>query len=76
MEPATKAKVTEQGVLIPKHYFEGVEEVEIRQASTGILVLPVAGDDPIFELGTHPVGVTEDDLDDVSEHHGRYLYGS
>ncbi len=68
-----KTKVTEQGVLIPKHLLEGVDEVEIRQEQNAILVLPITDDDPILQLGMHPI---TDDVDDGSEHHDHYLYGA
>jgi hypothetical protein len=68
-----KTKVTEDGVLIPKHLLEGVDEVEIRQEQNAILVLPITCEDPILELGQHPI---VDDVDDAAEHHDRYLYGT
>jgi antitoxin component of MazEF toxin-antitoxin module len=37
-----KAKVTKDGVLIPKNFLEGVEEVEIRKENGLILVTPQA----------------------------------
>lgn len=65
-----KAKVTEQGVVIPKEFLEGVEEVEISEENGLILVRPSSESDPILELGKHPVvcGVT-----DASENHDAYL---
>jgi hypothetical protein len=61
MELAMKAKVTEQGVLIPKRFLEGVDEVEIRQEQHAILVLPIISDDPILQLGTQPIVGNEED---------------
>jgi len=73
-----KVKVTEQGVVVPKEFLEGVEEVEIRKENDLIVVVPIAvvptnKNDPILEFGKHPVtcGVS-----DASELHDRYLYGS
>lgn len=66
-----RAKVTEQGVLIPREWLEGIDEVELRQEEHVIVVIPVMLDDPIFELGKHPVTV---DVDDASINHDRYLY--
>ena len=65
-----KTKVTRQGVRIPKSLLEGVDEVEIRKENNLILVVPVVKDDPIFELGKHPVvgGVP-----DASEKHDLYV---
>ena len=37
-----KKKVTEQGVLIPLAFLEGVDEVEIRREDNVIVVSPVA----------------------------------
>jgi hypothetical protein len=66
-----KTKVTSRGVFIPKWLLEGVDEVEIRKENGLILVVPLAADDPIMELGKHPIVV---DVTDASEHHDRYLY--
>jgi hypothetical protein len=65
-----RTKVTEQGLLIPKQWLEGVDEVEIRKEQNVLLIVPVA-DDPILQLGRQPIVC---DVDDVSEHHDRYLY--
>jgi hypothetical protein len=51
LERAMSTKVTEHGVLIPKQWFEGIDEVEIRKEQNIILVLPVTADGPILELG-------------------------
>ncbi|MCI0424034.1 MAG: hypothetical protein L0312_33305 [Acidobacteria bacterium] len=67
-----KARVTEQGVMIPRHFFPGVEEVEIRKDRNMILLVPIAGD-PILGLGREPVA---GDLDDGSVNHDRYLCNS
>lgn len=61
-----RAKVTEQGVLIPKQFLEGIDEVEIRQEQNLILVLPVGKTDPILTLGTEPIVV---EVDDASLNH-------
>jgi hypothetical protein len=66
-----KTKVTEQGVLVPKRFFKGVEEVEIRKENGLVLVVPVT-DDPILGLGSQPVS---NDLEDASENHDQYIYG-
>lgn len=66
-----RAKVTEQGVTIPKRMLPDVEEVEIRAENGALLVLPVQREDPIFGLGTTPV---ECGAPDASEHHDAYLY--
>jgi hypothetical protein len=67
-----RTKVTDEGVLIPKRLLEGIDEVDIRKENGAILVVPVNGADPIFELGKHPIS---DNGTDASEKHDRYLYG-
>ncbi len=66
-----KAKVTEEGVLIPKKFLEGIEEVEIRKENGFVLVVPLVDDDPILQLGSQPV---DGDVEDASENHDRYIY--
>ncbi len=66
-----KTKVTEQGVLVPKKYFKGIEEVEIRKENNSVVVVPMT-DDPILQLGRRPVS---DNVEDASENHDQYIYG-
>lgn len=68
-----RAKVTKEGVLIPKEMLEGIsgEEVEIRKEPGRLLVLPA--EDPILGLGGDPL---DDDISDGSMNHDHYLYGS
>jgi hypothetical protein len=73
MENGMKAKVTEQGVLIPKLMLEGIEEVEIRKENGFILVMPVPIHDPVFNMGKHPI---EDEITDASVNHDRYIYNT
>lgn len=84
-----KAKVTEQGLLIPREIAEhlGSEEAEISEQPDGrLLVVPagkgrgedptgrgVNGKDPILSLGEDPV---EDEITDASVNHDRYIYGA
>ena len=68
-----KAKVTEEGVRIPKEMLEGVEEVEILREENLIVVLPSSADDPRSGLGQSPVDCG---APDASENHDSYLYGS
>ena len=83
-----KAKVTEEGLLIPKEIAEhlGSEEAEISEQPDGrLLVVPagkrveepagrdVNGEDPILSLGEDPV---EDEVTDASVNHDRYIYGA
>ena len=68
-----KTKVTEKGVIIPKEFLEGVEEVEIRKADNLLVIVPTVKSDPILALGQHPVKCG---IPDASERHDKYLYGS
>jgi virulence-associated protein VagC len=68
-----QAKVTEDGVTIPKGWLEGIDEVEILREGDRIILIPIPQRDPIWDLGTNPVtcGVT-----DASENHDQYLSAS
>ncbi len=66
-----KTKVTEQGLVIPKHLLEGIDEVEIRKEQNMILIVPVIANDPILEIGTQPI---VSDVSDASVNHDHYLY--
>ena len=68
-----KAQVTEQGVVIPKTFLETVENVEIRKEDDLILIVPIAKQDPILDLGKRPVMC---DAPDASEYHDKYIYGA
>ncbi len=50
-----QAKVTEQGVTIPKGWLEGIEEVEIFREGDRIILIPIIQNDPIWDLGANPV---------------------
>ena len=66
-----RTKVTENGVLIPKMWLEGIDEVDIQKTQNMILVVPVQADDPILNLGKQPILL---DMEDASLNHDRYLY--
>ena len=66
-----RTKVTENGVLIPKVWLEGIDEVDIQQTQNIIIVVPVQADDPILNLGKQPI---LPDVEDASLNHDRYLY--
>lgn len=66
-----KAKVTKEGVVIPKRLLKDVDEVEIKKKDDVILVVPTAKEDPILKMGTHPVAC---ETPDASEHPDKYLY--
>jgi virulence-associated protein VagC len=68
-----KARVTENGVVVPKDLFVGIEEVEIRKTDNVVVIVPIAKSDPILALGQDPVKCG---APDASEQHDRYLYGS
>lgn len=64
-----KAKVTSDGVQIPKSLLEGITEVEIWKETGLILVRPLK-DEPILQSGNRPV---EDDGEGASENHDFYI---
>lgn len=66
-----KVRVTDEGVIIPKTYLEGIEEVEIKKENGLILIVPITDIDPILELGKNPVNCG---TPDASEKHDRYIY--
>ncbi|MBC8870953.1 MAG: hypothetical protein H8E44_16130 [Planctomycetes bacterium] len=65
-----RSKVTEQGVILPKQWFPGVAEVDIRREGDRVVVVPVREDDPITKLGENPISV---EVDDAAANHDRYL---
>jgi len=72
-ESVMKALVDKNGVLIPKRLLKGITAVEIRKERGHIIVLPLpSADDPVFELGKHPV---KSGISDAAKHHDKYLYG-
>jgi hypothetical protein len=67
-----KARVTEEGVVIPKRFLKkGVKEVEIRQEGDVVVVFPKDKEDPIFKLGRNPVPCN---APDASENLDQYIY--
>ena len=66
-----RTKVTENGVLIPKMWLEGIDEVDIEHTPDMILVVPVQTHDPILNLGKQPILL---DVEDASLNHDQYLY--
>ena len=68
-----KLSVTDDGVLLPKQWFPGVSEVEVRRENGSVVIVPADAPDPIYELGTQPI---KSDVDDASVNHDRYLSGS
>jgi virulence-associated protein VagC len=65
-----RSKVTNVGVLIPKQWLEGIDEVEIRHENNTIIVIPIREHDPLLLLGTDPV---TDTITDASIAHDRYI---
>jgi hypothetical protein len=62
-----RAKITAEGVLVPKEWFGNAKEVEIL-AEDGRVVL-VALTDPIFKLGTRPVTTGVKDGSEALDEH-------
>ena len=71
MRGVLKAKVTEQGVVIPKGFLEKVENVEIRKEEDLILIVPITRHDPILDLGKRPVACG---AQNASVHHDKYVF--
>jgi len=67
-----RSKVSESGGTLPREWFEGATEVDIRREEHCVIVQPVHENDPILGLGSNPIVV---DVDDASVNHDRYLYG-
>lgn len=68
-----KIKVSDRGVVIPKTYLEGGEEVEIKKVNGLLLIVPITDIDPISELGKNPI---ECGLSNASGNHDKYLYNN
>jgi hypothetical protein len=66
-----RTEVTDEGLLIPKRFLEGVKRVEIRKEDGIVLVIPLTSEDPILQLGQNPI---DDDVTDASVEHDRYIY--
>ena len=66
-----RTEVTDQGLLVPKRFLEGIKEVEIRKENGMILIVPLPPKDPILQLGQDPI---DDDVTDASVEHNRYIY--
>lgn len=68
-----KAKVTDQGVTVPRRLLGTAEEVEIREEEGRIVLIPLAQEDAILGLGLDPISTG---TGDGSTAHDRYLYGA
>lgn len=66
-----RTEVTDQGLLIPKRFLEGIKEVEIRKENGLIVIVPLPANDPILQLGQDPI---DDDVTGASVEHDRYIY--
>ena len=64
------AKVTKDGLLIPRELLSGFDEVEIRRETDRLIIVGAAAHDPILSLGSAPVVVDEND---ASVNHDIYL---
>ena len=66
-----KARVTEEGVVIPKKFLKGVKEVEIRQEGNVVVIFPKSKEDSLSKLGRNPIPCN---TPDASENLDEYLY--
>jgi hypothetical protein len=69
---AMVAKVTNEGLLIPKELLGSADEVQILEEPGRIIVILEPDNDPIWNLGKNPIklGIT-----DAAENLDKYLYG-
>lgn len=65
-----RTKISSEGLLIPKDWFDGIDEVEIQKEAEMIKIIPMLKHDPIFDIGKNPVTI---DVDDAAINHDRYL---
>ena len=66
-----RTKITDEGVNLPRQWFEGATEVDIQRENGRVVVVPVVEVDPIATLGQDPI---ESGVTDASVNHDRYLY--
>lgn len=66
------AKVTNEGLLIPKELLGSAEEVQIVEEPGRIVVILEPDNDPIWNLGKDPIQL---DITDASVNHDKYIYG-
>lgn len=64
------AKVTEQGIVIPKEMLGMMDEVEIEKLNGIVVVRPITASDPLWDLGNDPV---IEDISDASVNHDQYI---
>lgn len=64
-----KAKITKDGVVIPKKLLKNVHEVELKKKDDVILVVPTAKENPILKLGTHPIACETPDRSEYPDKH-------
>lgn len=64
-----KARVTKEGIVIPKRLLNGAEEVEIRKERNLILIVPHFKRDPLLNLGTNPVSCNAPDASENLDKH-------
>jgi len=66
------AKVTSEGLLLPKELLGSADEVQILEEPGRIVVILQPDNDPIWNLGKNPIklGIT-----DASVNLDKYLYG-
>jgi len=67
------AKVTEQGLLIPKRLLRGISRVKISRTKNRITIVSSDQADPLQKLGRKPVRCG---LPDASANHDKHLYGA
>jgi hypothetical protein len=66
------AKVTDQGVLVPKDLLGNAQQVEIIEQPGRVVLVFDRSKDPIWGLGQNPVSL---DVTDAALNHDKYIYG-
>lgn len=64
-------KVQKKGLLIPKRLLKNANKVHVLEENGKIIIMPILHDDPIFNLGKHPIHLG---IQDASVNLDNYLY--
>lgn len=78
-----RMQVKEEGLVIPKGFLKGIDEVEVKREDDSITITPITKkednketlknyDDPIWKLGSNP---GHSGLRDGAINHDKYIYG-
>ncbi len=62
-----QVKITPEGLFLPKEWFHGTDEFEIRREGRLILIMPVTLPDQTFKRPTVPYNVEDDPIWRIGE---------